>query len=75
MGGACGSMRERRGIYKISVGRPEGKKQVGRRRLRWDDIKIDLKEVSSRGMDWIVEAQDRDSWRALENAVMKLRVT
>jgi hypothetical protein len=52
------------------------KRELGRRSSRWEDnIKIDLKEVGWRVMDWIVEAQDRDSWRALANAVMNLRVT
>ena len=51
-------------------------RELGRRSSRWEDnIKIDLKEVGWRVMDWIVEAQDRDSWRALVNAVMNLRVT
>jgi hypothetical protein len=57
------------------VGRPEGRRSLGRPRLRWEDnIKIDLQNVGWGGMDWIVMAQDRDRWRALVNAVMNLRV-
>jgi len=57
------------------VGKPEGKRPLGRPRLRWEDnIKMDLQEVGYGSMDWIELAQDRDSWPALVNAVMKLRV-
>ena len=68
-------MGERRGVYRLSVGKPEGKRPLGRPRDRWEDnIKMDLKEVGCEGMDWISVAQDRDRWRALVNAVMNLRV-
>jgi len=68
-------MGERRGVYMVLVGKPEGKRALGRPRRRWEDnIKMNLEEVGYGGMDWIVLAQDRDMWRALVNAVMKLRV-
>ena len=57
------------------MGKPEGKKPLGKPRRRWEDnIKMDLSEVGCGGMDWIELAQDRDSWRALVSAVMNLRV-
>jgi hypothetical protein len=57
------------------VGKPEGKRSLGRPRCRWEDnIRIDLREIASSGIDWIDLAQDRDQWRALVNTVMNLRV-
>jgi len=57
------------------MGNPEGKWPFGRPRRRWvDNIKMDLQEVGCGGMDWMELAQDRDSWQALVNAVMNLRV-
>ena len=57
------------------MGKPEGKGQFGKLRCRWDDnIKVDHQEVGREGMEWIVLAQDRDSWQALVNAVMNLMV-
>jgi hypothetical protein len=62
---------EGRGVYRVLVGKPEGKRPLGRPRCRWEDnIKIDLQEVGCGGMDWIEMAQDRDRWRALVTAVM-----
>jgi hypothetical protein len=67
-------MGEERGVYRVLVGKPEGKKPLGRPRRRWEDnIKMDLQEVGCGGMDWIGLAQDRDRWPAIVNAVMKLR--
>ena len=63
---------ERRGVYRVLVGKPAGKRPLWRPRLRWeDDIKMDLEEVGCGGVDWIELAQDRDRWRAFVNAVMK----
>jgi hypothetical protein len=64
-----------RNVYRILVGKPEGKRPLGRPRHRWvDNIKMDLRETGWDGMDWIELAQDRDQWRALVNMVMNLRV-
>jgi hypothetical protein len=61
--------------YRILVGKPEGKRPLGRPRRRWaDNIKMDLREVGWDGRDWIYLAQDRDRWRAYVNAGMNLRV-
>jgi hypothetical protein len=68
-------MGEKKNAYRILVGKPEGKRLLGRPRLRWvDNIKIDLREIGWSGMDWIDLAQDSDKWRALVNTVMNLRV-
>jgi hypothetical protein len=68
-------MGDRREIYRVLVGKPEGKRPLGRLRGRSEDnIKINLKEVWCLGMDWIGLAHDRDRWRALVNAVMNIRV-
>jgi len=61
-------------VCRFLVGRPEGKRPLGRPRRRWEDIKMDLQEVGCGGVDWIGLAQDRDSWRALVSAVMNLGV-
>jgi hypothetical protein len=68
-------MREKRGAYRILVGRPERRRPLGRPRRRWEDnINMDLQEAGW-GMEWIELAQDRDRWRALVNSVvMNLRV-
>jgi hypothetical protein len=65
----------RRGAYRALVGKPEGRRPLGRPRRRWEDnIKMDLREVGWEGADWFNLAQDRDRWRALVNKVMNLRV-
>jgi len=62
-------------VHRILVGKPEGNRTLGRPRCRWEDnIKMDLQEMRCGGMDWIDLAQDRDRWRTLMNAVMKLWV-
>jgi hypothetical protein len=64
-----------RNAYRILVGKPEGKRPLGRPRRRWvDNIKTDLGEIGWDGVDWIELALDRDQWRALVNTVMNLRV-
>ena len=73
--GHLARMGETRGVYRILVGKPEGKRPFGRpRRRREDNIKMDLQEVGCKGMDCIELAQDKDRRRALVMAVMKLRL-
>jgi hypothetical protein len=68
-------MGERRGAYRVLVGKPEGRRPLGRPRRRWEDnIKIDLREVGCGGAGWIDLAQDRDRLRAVVYTVMNLRV-
>jgi hypothetical protein len=66
---------EKKNVYRILVGKPEGERSLGRPRRRWvDNIKMDLTETGWDGVDWIDMAQDRDQWWALVNTVMNLRV-
>ena len=68
-------MGEERGVYRVLVGKPEGKRSQGRPRRRWvDNIRMDLQEVGCGYVDWIGLAQDRDRWRTLVSTVMNLRV-
>jgi hypothetical protein len=68
-------MRKGRDIYSVMVGKNEGRKSLGRIRLRWEENnKMDLQDVGYGGMDWIGLALNRDRWRAFVNAVMNLRV-
>ena len=68
-------MEEGRGVHRVLVGKPEGKRPFGRLRHRWEDnIKMDIQEVGCGSMDWIELAQDKDRLRELVNAVMNLRV-
>jgi hypothetical protein len=68
-------MGEERNVYKVLVGKPEGKKPLGRPRRSWEDgIRMDLREIGLGCVDWILLAQDRDRWRAVVSAVLNLRV-
>ena len=68
-------MDEERGLYRVLMGKPEGRRSLGKPRLRWvDNIRTDLQEVVCGYMDWIGLAQDRDRWRTLLSAIMNLRV-
>ena len=68
-------MEEGRGVHKVLVGKPEGKRPLGRPRHRWEDnIKMDLQEVGGGCEDWMELAQDRDRWRVLESTVMNFLV-
>ena len=73
--GHVARMGEGRGVHRVLVGKPEGKRPLGRPRRRWEDnIKMDLQEVGGSCEDWMELAQDRDRWRALVSTVMNLRV-
>jgi hypothetical protein len=73
--GHVARMAERRGVYRVLVGRHEGKRPLARRRRRWEDnIKMNLREIGIDGANWIQLAQDRVQWRAFVNTVMNIRV-
>jgi hypothetical protein len=75
VGRACGTHGRGEKAYKVLVGKPEGKRPLGRPRRRWEDgIRMDLREIGLGGVNWIRLAQDRDRWRAVVSAVMNLRV-
>ena len=68
-------MGEERGVHRVLVGKPEGKRPLGRPRRRWEDnIKMDLQEMGEGGGDWMELTQDRDRWWVLVSTVMNLRV-
>jgi hypothetical protein len=76
VGGTCGTQGEGRGVYRVLVGRPEGKRPLRRhRRRREDNIKMNLREIGIDGANWIQLAQDRVLWRAFVNMVMNLWVS
>ena len=75
LAGHIARLGERRGVYRVLVVKPEGKRPLWRSRLRWEDnIKMDLQEVGCGGIYWIELAQVRDRWRALVSAVLNPRV-
>jgi hypothetical protein len=75
VGRACGTHGEERKVYKVLVGKPEGKRPLGRARLRWEDgIRMDLREIGWGYVEWIQLAHDRDRWWAVVNTVMNLQV-
>jgi hypothetical protein len=75
VGGTCGTNEGEEDVYMLSVGKPEGKRPLGRPRRRWiDNIKMDISEIGLSVVGWIALAQDRYRWRALVNSVMNLRV-
>jgi hypothetical protein len=68
-------MGDGRGVYRVLVGKPEGKSPLGRPRCRWEDnVKADLQEVGFGGMEWIQLTKDRDRWRVIVSGVMNCRV-
>jgi hypothetical protein len=75
MGRACSTYGEERGLHRVLVWKPEGKRPLGRHRRSWEDnIKMDLQKVGGVCGDWMELAQDRDRWRALVSTVKNLRV-
>ena len=75
MGGACGAYGGGKGVHRVLVDKPEGKRSLGRPRCRWgDNINMDLQAVGESCGDWMELAQDRDRWRAFVSKVRNLRV-
>jgi hypothetical protein len=75
VGGICGRMGEERNVYRVLMGKPEGKGPLDRPRRGWEDgIRMDLREIGWGSVDWIQLVQHRDWWRALVNTMMNLRV-
>jgi hypothetical protein len=75
MGGTCSTKGGKRNAYRLLVGKPEGKRLLGRPGRRWvDNIRMDLGEMGWGDVDWIGLAQDRNRWRGLVNSVLNLRV-
>jgi hypothetical protein len=74
MVGPCSTNGEKRNAYRLLVGKPEGKRPLGRPRNGWVDIRVHLREVGWSDVDWIGLAQDRNRWRALVNSVLNLLV-
>jgi hypothetical protein len=75
VGGACGTRGRGEKSVQGLVGKPEGRRPLGRPRRRWEDVvRMDLREIGLEGVDWIRLSQDRDRWRAVVSAVMNLRV-
>ena len=72
--GLVARMEEGRGLHKVLVWKPDGKRPLGRPRPRWEDIKMDLEELGRGCGDWMELAQDRDRWRALVSTVMNFEV-
>ena len=69
MGWECSLYGERRGVYRVLLGKPEGKKPLGRPRIRWEDITMNLQELECGGVDWIGLVKERDGWRVLSGSI------